>query len=172
MAYTTPRTWSTGELVTATMMNAHVRDNFEAVKDPPTAIYNVNEGADYTTTSTSFAAIDSTDLSLSITTTGGDILCVFFGMFTFSGTSTVLFDFTLDGTLQGTNDGYTGMRPGGSNVGQGFVCLPVLLRSVSAASHTVQIHWKLGGAGTATMYAGAGTSTADVHPQMWIREVS
>ena len=27
MAYTTPRTWTAGETVTATMMNAHVRDN-------------------------------------------------------------------------------------------------------------------------------------------------
>lgn len=28
MAFTTPRTWVTGELVTASIMNTHVRDNF------------------------------------------------------------------------------------------------------------------------------------------------
>ena len=28
MAWTTPRTWVTGETVTAALMNAHVRDNF------------------------------------------------------------------------------------------------------------------------------------------------
>ena len=31
MGYTTPRTWSAGETVTAALMNAHVRDNLNAV---------------------------------------------------------------------------------------------------------------------------------------------
>jgi hypothetical protein len=31
VAWTTPRTWVTGEIVTATIMNTHVRDNFNAV---------------------------------------------------------------------------------------------------------------------------------------------
>lgn len=30
MAYTTPRTWVTGELVTAALLNAHLRDNLNA----------------------------------------------------------------------------------------------------------------------------------------------
>lgn len=32
MAWTTPRTWVPGELVTASMMNIHVRDNMNALK--------------------------------------------------------------------------------------------------------------------------------------------
>lgn len=31
MAWTTPRTWTTGEIVTAAMMNTHVRDNLNAL---------------------------------------------------------------------------------------------------------------------------------------------
>ena len=31
MTWTTPRTWTTGETVTAAIMNAHVRDNFNAI---------------------------------------------------------------------------------------------------------------------------------------------
>lgn len=31
MSWTDPRTWATGETVTAAMMNAHVRDNFNAI---------------------------------------------------------------------------------------------------------------------------------------------
>ena len=31
MAYTTPRDWTSGELVTHTIMNTHIRDNFSAV---------------------------------------------------------------------------------------------------------------------------------------------
>jgi hypothetical protein len=33
MSWTTPRTWTDGELVTAVMMNAHVRDNMNALRD-------------------------------------------------------------------------------------------------------------------------------------------
>ena len=32
MAFTTPRDWASGELVTHTIMNTHIRDNFEALK--------------------------------------------------------------------------------------------------------------------------------------------
>jgi hypothetical protein len=36
MAWTTPRTWVSGELVTAAMMNAHVRDNMNALGEEGT----------------------------------------------------------------------------------------------------------------------------------------
>lgn len=36
MAWTTPRTWSPGETVTASLMNAHVRDNMNILKTPIT----------------------------------------------------------------------------------------------------------------------------------------
>jgi hypothetical protein len=35
MAYTTPRTWVTSELVTAALMNTHVRDNVAFLANPP-----------------------------------------------------------------------------------------------------------------------------------------
>lgn len=34
MAWTTPRDWTTNEVVTSTIMNAHVRDNLNALKGP------------------------------------------------------------------------------------------------------------------------------------------
>lgn len=34
MAWSSPRTWSPGELVTASLMNAHVRDNLNIIKTP------------------------------------------------------------------------------------------------------------------------------------------
>lgn len=36
MAWTTPRTWSPGETVTASLMNAHIRDNENVLKTPIT----------------------------------------------------------------------------------------------------------------------------------------
>lgn len=37
MAYTAPRTWIPGEVVTAALLNTHLRDNFKSVGDPWTA---------------------------------------------------------------------------------------------------------------------------------------
>ncbi|KKN16961.1 hypothetical protein LCGC14_0970780 [marine sediment metagenome] len=41
MPYVAPRTWTTGELVTAAMMNQDVRDNIVAVKAQVDTIYTV-----------------------------------------------------------------------------------------------------------------------------------
>lgn len=49
MSWTAPRTWNTGELVTKTIMDTHVRDNFNAVLPLATLILRV---APYTTVET------------------------------------------------------------------------------------------------------------------------
>lgn len=41
-AWTTPRTWATGEVVTETMLNTHVRDNLLHLKEHVTATSNVH----------------------------------------------------------------------------------------------------------------------------------
>lgn len=40
MAWTAPRTWVAGELVTASIMNTHVRDNFEALYPAACRVYH------------------------------------------------------------------------------------------------------------------------------------
>lgn len=49
MAWTAPRTWTTGEVVTSTIMNTHVRDNFLAV---PYVVAQSGAGATVTNTTT------------------------------------------------------------------------------------------------------------------------
>lgn len=39
MAWTTPRTWVAGEVVTAALLNVHVRDNLSAIGSPTWATY-------------------------------------------------------------------------------------------------------------------------------------
>lgn len=41
MAWTAPRTWNTGELVTKTIMDTHIRDNFNAIVPVGTLILRV-----------------------------------------------------------------------------------------------------------------------------------
>lgn len=71
MAWSTPRTWTTNELVTASVMNTHVRDNLNALKSPPGAIYQNSSGSSlYTTSSTIWTDVDATNLKLTLTPDG------------------------------------------------------------------------------------------------------
>lgn len=54
MAWTTPRTWVSGETVTDTLLNAHVRDNLNAIVNPP--YVHVRAATTTTTIGTSIAA--------------------------------------------------------------------------------------------------------------------
>jgi hypothetical protein len=163
-----------GEIPTAAIFNTHVRDNLDALKNPPTAAYNVNEVADYSTSSASFVDIDATDLALAITTTGGDILVGFVGSLLITGgtpSGGVYFDVALDGTRKGGDDGICAA----SNFRTDEtvpVSFAYLIRSVPAGAHTLRLQWRTGTSTTATLYAGAGTAGRDLHPQFWIREVS
>lgn len=167
MAFSTPKTWSAA-LVTVADMNTYIRDNQIALKDPPTDSYDVNEVADYTTTSATFVDVDATDLALTITTTGGDVLVHFHGTTIHSSTNARFFDVDMDGARLGGDDGFL-------NIGGSDDAIPAsftrLVTGLSAGSHTFKLQWRTS-AGTLTMYAGAGTSAGDVHPQFWVREVS
>jgi hypothetical protein len=165
MTWITPKTWTTGEALTASDLNTHVRDNLNALKSPPTASYILNESADYTTTSTTFVNVDGTHLSLALTTTGGDVLVCFVALVQSGASQAVYLDLLLDGVRVGGNDGIVGFY-------NGYMALPLvyLLTGVSAGAHTIKLQWKVSG-GTGTMYAGAGTASFDLHPQFWAREV-
>lgn len=173
MAYTTPKTWSS-ELVTVTDMNTYIRDNMLALKDPPSDNYESDEGADYTTTSTGWAQVDA-DWALTITTTGGDVMLgfvcsadnntageqLYFNVYVSSLATRVVGD---DGICTFEMPTSTTSRPQ-------VVSFMFLLTGLSAGSHTFTLQWKVSG-GTGKIYAGAGTSGYDVHPQFWAREVS
>jgi hypothetical protein len=164
MAWTAPKTWVVGEAVTAADLNAHIRDNLLALKAPPTTLIKLDESSDYTTTSTSFVAIDNTKLNLSITTTGGDVLIVFFANLS-NSTSHVQLDVEFDGVAIGGDNGL--IRVSGGSGNYGLASLSCLKQSVSAGTHSVRMMWKVP-SGTGTLYSG---TTLDIHPMFWVREV-
>lgn len=53
MAWTTPRTWTTGEVVTAAQMNTHVRDNLAYLKDDVVQTTRIVSSSGYTLPGTS-----------------------------------------------------------------------------------------------------------------------
>lgn len=169
MAYTQPTTRNTGDSITASVWNTDLVDNIIALKNPPSAQYTANEAANWTTTSTSFVDVDTTDLSLAITTTGGDVMIGWCG--NVSGANiNIHFDVTMDGTRIATDDGIVGVFAT-TTVLNAAVSFVRLVTNVAAGSHTYKLQWKVN-SGTGTLYGGAGTANGDVHPQFWVREVS
>ena len=166
--WTTPKTWAIGELVRASDLNAQLRDNLSALKDPPSAHYMLDETANYQTTSTTFVDVDGTKLSFTLSTNGGDVLVSFYGLITGPyGATMAYLDVAVDGVRVGGDDGLLG---DGILGGQVFA-FTVLVSGLSAGEHTFSLQWRVNG-DYAVLYAGAGTTNYDLHPQFWVREVS
>lgn len=172
--WTPPITWNPGYLVTAGDLNAQLRDNLEFLKAPPFASFIANEGSDYTTTSGSFVNVDNTagKFNLTLVTYGGPVLVCFSGnIIRSTSPQRVYFDVELDGVRLAGDDGILGIGDP-SNISPGT---PVTLlwwkTGLAAGSHTFKLQWRTT-TGTATLYAGAGTSNADLHAQFWVKELS
>lgn len=165
MTWTDPKTW-TSEVLTSSDLNTHLRDNLNALKDPPTDVITINDTPDYTTTSTSFGNVDATDLSLVLTTAGGDVVVHFHGVATHSASGRSFYDISIDGSRYFGDDGIIA-----TGITLGPISFTVIIEGLSAASHTINLMWKTSAA-TATLYAGAGTANQDYHGQFWAREMS
>lgn len=179
MAWTTPQNW-TAVPFTVSNLNAQIRDNFLALKAPPTAIYNAVEGTDLALTSTSWADVDATagKFSQSITTTGGDIWVVLDAAVGVGGVDVLLYlDISIDGvaygvTTLGAADGlYANRFASAGAVLEGHISFHRLLTSIAAGSHTIKIRYKVS-AGTLTIFRAANTASVDICPMFFIREVS
>lgn len=157
MPWTTPKSWDVNELLTAADLNTHLRDNLNALKEPPTASYAL--AATYSTTSSSFVNVDSTHLALTITTTGGDVLIGFAGAWqlsqsTYAGYLTV----TMDGANLGGASGVVGS--GAATLTP--VSFVILATNVPAGAHTFRLQWRVE---SVTVYLNG-------QGQFWAREVS
>lgn len=140
MVWTTPATWATGETVTAAKMNLHIRDNLNALFTPNYGNGDYTAGANHTTTSTSFAVVDATNITFSVTSAGGMYWLGFCGQ-AFGATTGVIpyFDIAVDGTRIG--DVTIGLCRGSqSTTAATFtVIAPTVL---SAGTRTITLHWR------------------------------
>ena len=174
MAWTTPKTWTPG-MVNAADMNLHVRDNLNALKAPATGIRAVNAGADYTTSSTSFAFVDLTDLGMGLTLTGGDVLVsLSASVDNDTGGARVYFDVRyFPGPVDAAgDDGLIMVQMPPTPASRPFVVhFNLLLQGLGTGLHQFYLRWKTN-TGVAKLYSGAGTSGYDVHPFFVAREIS
>ncbi len=178
MPFTTPKTWAVDELLTANDMNTHIRDNLAALKDPPSDLIVRDNGALYSTTSTTIVAIDSTNLRASITTTGGDVWVHFTGTIHADQTNgrQASFDLSIDGgkahyTELGYASGYQSMAVA-STICQA-VNIDFLISGLAAGAHTFDIMWMIN---AGTLYLHSDTSDNEARNEqpaiLWAREVS
>lgn len=172
--WTTPQTWANSVLVGATDLNTHVRDNMDYLFTRPRTVSNANAAADVSTTSTSFADVDGvgSEFTISVATSGGRLMVGFVGTINHSaGTNAYrgFLDVDVDGARVGGDDGLVNFGYSPFAVPCSFVVVTGVL---SVATHTVKLQWKTNNAiNTLTCYMGAGTGSADIHPQFWAIEV-
>lgn len=72
--WTTPKTWAVDELVTAPLMNTHLRDNLGYLFARPVVQSVQTSGAPYGINSTSYVPVDSANLRLTLTVSSGRVL--------------------------------------------------------------------------------------------------
>lgn len=163
MAWTTPKTWATGDLVTAVDLNTHLRDNLNALKGVPITAANFSM---YTgTTSTAFVDIGSA-YNLTITVSEGSRLLIgLWGSWSIgAGGYTSYLDLLIDSTRAGhTTDGLQQLNV--SSYGeQHIVPFSILYVSsaLSAGAHTIKPQYR-------TENSSSGTYIRQI--QIWAREL-
>jgi hypothetical protein len=103
--WTDPKSWVTGELVTAADLNTYLRDNLLFLRNV-TSFNHVEVDATYSTTSTTWVDIDATQLSLTVATHGGVLLLgAEMAVAMSNGLERAHFDVTLNGTRLGGSHG-------------------------------------------------------------------
>lgn len=166
MPWINPSNKATTDLIAASDWNQDVVANAQALKNPPSDSYTLNEGSDYSAAG-SWQDIDATNLALTITTTGGDVMVHFHGTFYSAGAAqNVRLDVDVDGARNAGDDGIIMANVGSGDVPMTFTRL---IEGLSAASHTFKLQWN---GGTNIRLAAGSGSGSDVHPQFWVREVS
>lgn len=160
MAWTTFSSFVTDQIVSPTDIN-NIVGNLNYLFQRPKQKITFDNGANYTRAANTFAAIDSTNLSITLSVQSGTVLVSFVGTVSNAGPGQTDFDFTVDGTRYGT--GFTdGIATSKAALGAAdeTVSFAVLVTGLSVGSHTFIMQWKAQ-TSTATLYAGAGSAGTD-----------
>lgn len=169
MAWTTPKTWSS-EPLTSIDLNTYVRDNQNHLKDrlDNAASRSVSGAVILASTANEFVDVDPTNLSLTLTTHGGDVLVGFTGTVSNSNNNaSTKFNVAVDGVDYIADDGVTAMTnsASGDNGRTKPLSFVLLIAQLSPGSHTFKLRWKTVRNNTARM------DIVDLHPQFWAKEI-
>lgn len=167
MAWTTPRSWAAGELVTASLMNTQLRDNLREVGVLlARTAYNPGTQSSYTRTSSTFADVDATNLSAAFTVPqSGKVLVCLNTLGKSAATASMLRWNVRDGAadVAGTDEGITNQNQGDWRHSYNAIITGL----TAGASKTYK--WGFASsdnATTVTMYAG-GTDKGPATMEVW-----
>jgi hypothetical protein len=175
MAWTTPPSWTTSQLVTATQIQV-LSDDLSYLLNRPNSAVKRDNGGEYSTSSTSFVDIDATNLKCTLSISGSAVLVGFTGMIfnTNGGASVTCLDITVDGTRIGSagGEGLAGkVQSGAFTPVRESISFVALVTGLSAGSHTFIVQWKANAA-SATLQSGAAGSNTDYIPHLFAVEVA
>src|SRR5258708_31488085 len=143
MGWSTPATFSTGQLIGATDLNTYVRDNTNYLLTRPKNAIKRDNNANYTSTSTSFVDIDGTNLVIVLTTYGSTVLLNFQGVYDYNAGTyvTAAFDFTIDGNRY-ASAGVDGLMlsPNTATGKDGFISMTAPITGLSAEAPPHKVH--------------------------------
>lgn len=154
MAWNTPYTFTSGEVVSASRLNAQIRDNMNYLLNGRPFGQIVREGtSDYTTTNTTFTPVDATNLRHTLTPNSGRIKLTAMGQWSNSGDNNMYMDFILDNagaaTRVGGTSGLRQQRQGNNGTSVWPFTVVGVFTGLSATSHTFDLAWRVN-AGTVT----------------------
>jgi hypothetical protein len=143
MTWTTPQTWVAGSVVSAAQLNEQLRDNLTYLLSRPHQ--RIIRNAGYSTTSTSFVDIDSTNLSITLTLSSGAVLVGLEANVSYDagGGSRPVFDITIDGARY-ANAVATGLGgiTGPSGAFTAHLSFTVLVVGLTVGSHVFRPVWR------------------------------
>lgn len=149
MAWTAPRTWVTGEIVTAAMLNVHVRDNTIDLdrRTSPIAAYS---GPLSEVTSVSFVDVTNAPSVVVTIGTNGKALVSLYADVANSGTEASLMSHRVAGatTVAASDDTAIAFTPGVANTGA-RIGNTILRGGLNSGSNTFIIQGRTTGATTA-----------------------
>lgn len=168
MAWTAPTTsWADGNVLGASDMNV-IGNDLNYLLSGISASGKYDKGADITSTSTTFADIDATNLAKTVTLVGTKAIIVFRGAaLTNSTTIGIGFDIAVNGTRwhsTGANGSWACFT--GSSTNQGNASATIVVDGLTPGSNTFKIQWIILSAGTMTLRAGAGSAPTDFIPAL------
>jgi hypothetical protein len=164
MGYVTPRTWSSGDPLSSSYLNVYVRDNVDYLFNRNRHIVNLkNVTAIAVSATTSWSAIDDAQLSLEITTYGGDVELDFCATVRTGTGGQLNFDFIKDGTTYLSSNTGTPLAGGSyymdlnTTSEDRIINVKLIVTGLSAGTYTFKPRVSFSTSATVTFMASAST---------------
>jgi hypothetical protein len=143
--WTQPRTWTTGEIVTAAQLNTHLRDNLDHLhqrQNTPLNHFACSSNSAYSTAVTSFSDVDAGALAGTLTLLGGPLLLGVAGAWKSSLAGTdVCIDVAVNGARIGhATYGLSFLQSAAANMYQPLAWSQVL--ALAAGTYTFKLQWR------------------------------